>query len=170
MDRTGNGQGVFDIVKYIWSSEVQGVNYSEKASDRKIMVEDTKTPEELYDRVQTELWFLMRKMIEFDYAKALPSMDLTELIPQLSTRWFRATGKISKVETKEDYRLRNQALSPDEADAVSLLFLGARNAAQVTFGMTPENTSADGYDEDDTSDSYRVDITNRFESLPDDNY
>lgn len=170
MDRTGNGQGVYDVIKYIWSSEVQGVNYSEKASDRKIMVEDTKTPEELYDRVQTELWFLMRKMIEFDYAKALPSMDLTELIPQLSTRWFRATGKISKVETKEDYRLRNQALSPDEADAVSLLFLGARNAAQVTFGMTPENTSADGYDEDDTSDSYRVDITNRTDSLPDNDY
>jgi hypothetical protein len=168
MDRTGNGQGVYDIVKYIWSGEVQGVNYSEKASDRKIMVEDTKTPEELYDRVQTELWFLMRKMIEFDYAKALPSMDLTELIPQLSTRWYRATGKICKVETKEDYRLRNQALSPDEADAVSLLFLGARNAAGVTFGMTPENTSADGYDEDDTSENYRVDVTNRFEELPED--
>lgn len=168
MDRTGNGQGVYDVVKYLWSHEVQGINYSEKASDRKIMVEDTKTPFELYDRVQTELWFLMRKMIEFDYAKALPSMDLTELIPQLSTRWFRASGKISKVETKEDYRLRNQALSPDEADAVSLLFLGARNAAQVTFGMTPENTSAEGYDDDDLSEGYRVDVTNRFEELPED--
>jgi len=170
MDRTGNGQGVWDFVKAIWSPEVQAVNYSEAATDRKIMVEDTLTPEEEYDRIQTELWFLMRKMIEFDYARALPSMDLNELIPQMTTRWFRAMGKKCKVETKEDYRLRNQALSPDEADAVSLLFFGARNAAQVTFGMTPENTHADGYDEDDTSYSYRVDVTNRFESLPDNDF
>jgi hypothetical protein len=168
MDRTGNGQGVYDIVKYLWSSAVQGVNYSESASERKIMVEDTKLPKELYDRVQTELWFVMRKVIEFDYAKALPSLDTSELFPQISTRWFRATGKISKVESKDDYKLRNQAHSPDEADAVSLLFYGARNASGVTFGMTPENTVADGFDTDsDSHDDYRVDVTNRFESLPD---
>lgn len=170
MDRTGNGQGVYDIVKYIWSTEVQGVNYSEGATDRKIMAEDTKTPDELYDRVQTELWFLMRKLIEFDYAKVLPSADTSDLISQLGTRWFRATGKISKVESKDDYKLRNQANSPDEADAVSLLFYGARNAAQVTFGMTPENTSAEGFDDDYNSPDYRVDVTNQFESLPDDNF
>jgi hypothetical protein len=169
MDRTGNGAGVHDIIKYLWSTEVQGVNYSEGCSDRKIMVEDTKTPEELYDRVQSELWFLTRKLIEFDYAKVLPSADTAELFSQLGTRWFRATGKISKVESKDDYQLRNQAQSPDQADAFTLMCYGARNASQVTFGMTPENSSADGYDEDDDMPDYRVDVTNRTESLPDDN-
>jgi hypothetical protein len=168
MDRTGNGQGVWDMVKYLWSTEVQAVNYSEGCTDRKIMAEDTKTPDELYDRIQTELWFLAQKLIEFDYVKILPAADTADLITQLGTRWFRATGKISKVESKDDYKLRNQATSPDEADAFTLMCFGARNAAQVTFGMTPENTSADGYDEDDNSPDYRVDCTNRFEDLPDD--
>ncbi len=168
MDRTGNGQGVYDIVRYTWSMEVKAVNYSENATERKIMVEDSNTPKELYDRVQTELWFALRKVIEFDIFKALPTLDTSELYPQISGRWFRATGKTCKVESKDDYELRNQAHSPDDADAVSLLVHGVRQAAQIIFGMTPENTIADGYGEDDDGSSYHVDVTNRFESLPED--
>ncbi len=168
VDRTGNGQGVFDIIKYTWSPAVQGINYSESATDRKIMVEDTATPDKLYDRIQTELLFAMRKMIEFDIAKVLPSLDTSELYPQISGRWYRATGKVCRAESKEDYQSRNAARSPDEADAVSLLFQGARRAAGVTFGMTPENTTADGYGDDDYTE-HRVDESNRFESLPEDN-
>lgn len=168
VDRTGNGQGVFDIIKYTWSSAVIGINYSESATDRKIMVEDTHTPDELYDRVQTELWFALRQVIQFDVLKILPATDTAELFPQIAGRWYRATGKISKVEPKEDYESRNNAHSPDEADAVTLMVHAARLAAEVTFGMTPENTTADGFsEEDDFSESYS-DVTNRFESLPDD--
>lgn len=168
LDRTGNGQGVYDMVRYTWSEEVQGVNYSESCTNRKIMVEDTKTPEELYDRIQTELWFVMRKLLEFDIFKSLPSTDISELSSQLTTRWYRATGKISKVESKDDYKLRNNANSPDEADAVSLMAHAARHASQVIFGMTAENVSADGFDDDSPTENYHVCVTNRFEELPDD--
>jgi hypothetical protein len=168
MDRTGNGQGVYDIVKWTWSSAVLGINFSESATDRKIMVEDTNTPKELYDRIQTELWFAMQKLISFDIMKALPSLDVSELNPELSGRWFRATGKVCRVESKDDYKSRNSAGSPDKADAVSVLVHGVRVTGQVIFGMTPENTTADGYASDDTGDNYRVDVTNRFESLPED--
>lgn len=167
LDRTGNGEGVVDIIKNIWSFSILSVNYSESSTDRKIMVEDTHLPEDLYDRIQTELWFAMRKVIEFDVMKALPSLDTGELYPQLSGRWFRANGKISKVEPKEDYELRNGARSPDDADAVSLLVHAVRLTGQVMFGMTPENTTADGFGDDDYTE-HRVDVTNRFESLPED--
>jgi hypothetical protein len=156
------------MVRYTWSEEVQGVNYSESCTNRKIMVEDTKTPEELYDRIQTELWFVMRKLLEFDIFKSLPSTDISELSSQLTTRWYRATGKISKVESKDDYKLRNNANSPDEADAVSLMAHAARHASQVIFGMTAENVSADGFDDDSPTENYHVCVTNRFEELPDD--
>jgi hypothetical protein len=167
LDRTGNGEGVIDTIKNTWSWAINSVNYSNSATDRKIMVEDTHLPKELYDRIQTELWFAMRKMIEFDVIKILPSLDTSDILPQISGRWFRATGKVCKVESKEDYQSRNHVGSPDDADAISLLIHGVRVNGQVIFGMTPENTTADGFGEDDSPD-YRCDVTNRFESLPED--
>lgn len=125
-------------------------------------------PEDLYDRVQTELWFALRAWVEYDYIKGMFGLDTTSLYPQVSNRWFRATGKKSKVESKEEYEARNQTKSPDDADALTLLVHGVRLASQVTLGMTPENTTADGYSEDDDGEGYhRVDATNRRDDLED---
>lgn len=165
LDKTGNGEVVYDLIKHNWSGAVHAVNYSESATDRKIMVEDTNTPYDLYDRIQSELWFAMKKFIEFDIMKCLPSVETSELYPQISGRWFRANGKKSKVEPKDDYQLRTSSRSPDEADAVTLLVHAARLGAQVMFAMTPENSTADGYEDDDFS-SDRTDVSNQFESLP----
>ncbi len=166
LDQTGNGVGVVDAMKTLWSQQVRGVNFSESATEQKIMEEDTKTPKELYDRIQTELWFAMRKVIEFDYFKILPSMDITELSSQLSTRWFIATGKMSKVESKDDYQSRNHTKSPDEADGVSLMVHGVRVENSLVLGMTLPNKSADRSDEDEHGgEDYRVDVTNRFDDL-----
>jgi len=71
------------------------------------------------------------------------------------------------VESKEEYEARNQAKSPDEADALTLLVHGVRLASQVTLGMTPENTTADGYEADDGDDGHRCDVTNRRDDLDD---
>jgi hypothetical protein len=166
LDATGNGVGVVDAIKTLWSGQVRGVGFSESATDQKIMEEDTKTPVELYDRIQTELWFALRKVIEFDYFKILPSCDITELSTQLSTRWFKATGKMSKVESKDDYELRNHARSPDEADGVSLMVHGVRMENSLVLGMTLPNQSADRIgDGESEADDYRVDVTNRFDEL-----
>jgi hypothetical protein len=168
MDRTGNGQGVYDLVRSTWSHQVLAVNYSESPTNRKVMFEDTKLPEDLFDRVQTELWFALRSWLEYDYIKGAFGLDTTSLYPQVSNRWFRATGKKSKVESKEEYEARNQAKSPDEADALTLLVHGVRLTSQVTLGMTPENTTADGYGADDgDDDGYRCDVTNRRDDLDD---
>src|SRR6185436_6836944 len=161
LDRTGNMQGVYDLMKYEWGIGVTGVNYSESASETRIMVEDSDVAHKLYDRMQSELMFALRKFIEFGYLKALPGLETTELYPQMTGRLFRATGKFSKVEPKPDYKSRNQGKSPDDADAVSLLVQAVRKASGVVLGMSSENTlsGAEDYEDYYSGDEVRIDIT-----------
>jgi hypothetical protein len=165
VDRTGNGQGVFDLLKYNWGTGVWGVNYSEGAGETRVMAEDTDTAKELYDRVHSELWFATRKFIEFQYCFASPTLATEELVPQLTGRLFRSCGKKSRVETKSDFKSRHQNKSPDDADAVTLLIHAARKASGFVPGMMAEN-STESFDEDDEDYSgSRVDVTNRFDDL-----
>lgn len=167
VDRTGNGAGTHDLMKHNWGSGCQGVNFSEGAGEAKIMVEDSGTAKELYDRIQSELWFAMRKFIEFQYFFVSPSLDTSELVPQLTGRLFRMCGKKSKVETKPDYKSRNQNKSPDEADGVSLFLNGVRRASGFIPGMSVDNsTEPDLGDRDDSDrDGDLTDVTNRFDDL-----
>lgn len=167
VDRTGNGQGVFDLLKYEWGVGVIGVNFSQGPSDTKIMAEDSDIASKLYDRMNSELWFALRKFIEFGYLKALPGLETEELYPQITGRLFRAAGKDAKVEGKPDYKSRHQGKSPDDADAVTLLVYAARKASGIVPGMTADNTLGseddDDYYEDDGAP--RIDITNSFSHI-----
>jgi hypothetical protein len=164
VDRTGNGQGVFDLLKHEWGIGVTGVNYSEAPSETRIMAEDSDIAKKLYDRIASELWFALRKFMEFGYMRGHPSLETTELYPQMTGRLFRASGKFNKVEPKPDYRARHQGKSPDDADAVTLLVHAARKASGVILGMSAENTLAGDDDDGDYygGDGVRIDITNRF--------
>ena len=165
VDRTGNGTGVHDLLKNNWSASVHGVNFFEAATDRRIMEEDSGTPLEMYDRAQTELWFALRRFIEFDCLKGAFYLETHELTPELTGRWFKASGKKCRVETKGDYKLRNQANSPDRADAVSLLVHCVRVQSGIVLGMAQENAGVDEDYGDGTGDYYRVDVTNRVEDI-----
>lgn len=157
LDRTGNGAGVHDLMKANWSSLVKGVNYSEAATDKKILAEDTKTAFEEYERVVSELWFALRKYIEFEFFKISPAVETETLFSQLAGRLFQ-TGKKNKVESKREYKSRGNK-SPDDADTVTLLVHCARLAFGVVVGATPDGYSTPSED----SDSYHhVDCTNRF--------
>lgn len=164
VDRTGNGQGVFDMLKYNWGQCI-GVNYSEGPSDTKIMAEDSDTCDNLYDRRQSELWFAMKKFIEFGYFKESGTVDTEALHPQLTGRLFRATGKVAKIESKIDWKSRNQGASPDEADAVSLMIHAARKASGVVLGMDVESTEDLTDDDDWGPPGPRISSENRFHDL-----
>lgn len=166
MDRTGNGQGVYDVVRNTWGAGCLGINYSQAATKTKIMHEDSEPPDERYDRVQSELWFALRSWIEFDYFKSLFSLDTAELYQEVSGRLYR-TGKLSKVETKDDYESRNQCKSPDSADAVTLMVHCVRVTGGIILGMIPGNTTAAEEDSDEYGDEQRIDVTNRFEDIGD---
>jgi len=167
VDRTGNGQGVFDLLKHEWGIGVNGVNYSEAPSETRIMSEDSDVAKKLYDRVASELWFALRKFMEFGYMRAHPSLETTELYPQMSGRLFRASGRFNKVEPKPDYRARHAGKSPDDADAVTLLVHAVRKASGVILGMSAENTLAGDSDGDyyGEENGVRIDVTNRWSSL-----
>jgi hypothetical protein len=133
IDRTGNGAGVHDLLKSIWSPEVRGVNYSEAATEKKIFEEDEKNCKEDYDRVVSELWFALSRWLEFKLLKISPVIDTAKLFPQLTTRLYMP-GKVRRVESKRDYKSRGNE-SPDEADAVTLLLHVVRLASGAVPSM-----------------------------------
>jgi hypothetical protein len=167
VDRTGNGQGVYDLLKHEWSEEIIGVNYSESPTETKIMEEDTDLPTALYDRIQTELWYALRKFIEFGYLKLASEVETEKLFMQLTGRLFRSSGKKSKIEAKADYKSRFQGKSPDEADSTTLLVHAVRVASGVTLGMDIDSTDHGEDDSDDWGgdDGPRISVENRFDDL-----
>jgi hypothetical protein len=164
LDRTGNGAGVHDLLKELWSPEVQAVNYSEAADEEKILEGDTKTAKEEYTHECGSLWFALKKFIEFGFFRALEKVLGEELVRELTGRRY-APGKQNKVEMKEEYKSRGNN-SPNKADSVTLMLRAARKSS----GMKPSalddcaGTSIGGSDGRGAVPQ-RVDCTARFEDL-----
>lgn len=170
-DRTGHGAGVADLIKYEWSSLIHDVNYSISSSEEKLMVEDSKTCKEMYDRMATELWFAMRMWFEFQYLLIHPSMDMAKLAAQLANRRFRVLSGKSKTESKKDFESRGFP-SPNEADSLSLLVYAARKGSGVTLSMRDTGAQMAGNVDSSWYESMyaggaRIDATNRTETLED---
>ena len=142
-DRTGHGAGVHDVLREIWSPLVEGINYSQSATHRKIMHEDKQFCDDLYLRIVTELWFAMAKWGEFDVLKCHPLVLTGDLSTQLGSRQFKP-GLKNKVESKKEYRMRTSQGSPDEADALSLFVHACRSAIPDLPSATPELSAASG--------------------------
>ena len=132
VDRTGNGAGVHDLLKNMWSPEVLGVNYSEGATERKVLEEDSKTPKEELVRVVSELWFATKKWLEFNFLALSPTLGADEqLKKQVTGRRYDASRQ-NRVEPKDEYMARNNP-SPNDADALTLML----HAVRVGFGVVP---------------------------------
>lgn len=164
-DKTGHGAGVTDVMKHEWSSAIHAVNYSEGASETRVMMEDTATAKELYDRLASELWYAMKAFAEFGILLLHPQLDLEKLGPQLLQRQSRTAGKKSHVESKKDYMLRGFA-SPDEADSLSLFVHAARKGLSIIPSMVGQS-EGDADDDDGWGDSsaQRIDSSNRSQYL-----
>lgn len=167
IDRTGNGAGVHDLCKTQYGDGVVGINYSESASETKIMLEDHGTAYELYERQFSELWFATRKFIEFCCFKILPGIETDPLYSELTGRKYRPVGSKSRAEEKSAYALRNMDKSPDTADAVTLLVALCRRAFNWIPGMDPTKGSDTNPSEEDGDDEGwpRVCCTNRNDTM-----
>jgi hypothetical protein len=165
VDRTGSGTGVHDLLRSRWNLSCIGVNYSEGATEQKIMAEDLLTPKEEFERITTELWFASLRWAEFGYVMISPGVDTTTLSDQLQGRRYRVSGKKTKVESKQDYMGRGKD-SPDEADSFTLLVHAARVAFSVVLSM---NNDPEYLPDPDGDDYYlggaRIDASNRNDSL-----
>lgn len=146
-DRTGAGAGTADLIKHDWSPAIHDLNYSQSPSKGKIMSEDTKTCEDEFDRVCSELWYALRAFGEFGYLLLNPAMGIEVLAAQITNRKAK-TGKIKKVESKKDYMSRGKE-SPDEADSLTLFVHAARKGSGVVLSMKRDNKEDPGDEEDD---------------------
>lgn len=170
VDATGHGRGVGDIIKNEWSSAIHALNYSEGASGEKLMLEDTETCAQRYDRAATELWFATRAFVEFGYVLLSPAMDLTILTPQLTQRNYKPLGKKSKVEAKRDYMTRTGQTSPNEADSLTLSIHAVRKGSGFVPSMKGDSIDSSNVDEDDFNSwrypgGVRIDPSNRADFL-----
>jgi hypothetical protein len=167
-DRTAHGQGVYDLMKWEWSGAVHGVNYSESATEMKIMQEDTQTAYDQYHLMYSELWFALRAWGEFGYMLIHPSVDMSKLTQQLTQRKFRPSGAKTKVESKKDYMSRGFS-SPDEADALTLIVHAVRKGAGATPSMKGEGTGevaeGDGWYDGGYEGGARIDPSNQTDIL-----
>ena len=132
LDRTGNGAGIHDLLKSMWSMQVMGVNYMDSATARKILEEDSKTAEEEYERAVTELWFALKKWMEFNFIAFGPVALTDDVVKQLVGRRYDAS-RHNRVESKKEFKERNSNQSPNDADALTLLLHGVRTC----FGVVP---------------------------------
>lgn len=168
-DSTGHGRGVSDMIKYEWSSAIWAVNYSDGASETKIMLEDTKTCAQVCERMCSELWFALRAFGEHQYFLMAPTMDREKLTPQVTKRKFRGGAK-SRVESKKDYMSRGNNESPDEADSLTLFLHAARKATGIIPSMrgdpgeSPMSDDSDWY-EQQYPGGVRIDPSNQTDFL-----
>ncbi len=169
-DRTGHGRGVADLIKWEWSQIIHDINYSQSASESKLMAEDTKTCKEQYDRMVTELWFALRCWGEFNYFLISPAMDLMKLAPQLTQRNFKSNGGKTKVEAKREYMSRGFG-SPNEADSLTLLVHAARKGSGLILSMRGDSVELPGGELDESwmearyPGGARIDESNRHDYL-----
>jgi len=171
-DRTAHGQGVADLLKHEWSAAIHAINYSESATESKIMQEDTQTAYEQYLYICTELWFALRAFGEFGYLLIDPSMDMTKLTPQMTQRKYRSSGSKTKVESKRDFISRGNP-SPDETDSLTLLVHAVRKGSASIPSMQggdPEETNEEDAWYNQFPGGARIDVTNQTEVLSYDAY
>jgi hypothetical protein len=134
-DRTGNGTGVHDQLRMRYGQNVMGLHFGEGASHTKVLDDDSQLADELYDGVVTELFFGMRKFMEFGFLKFGPVLRLDKLQRELTDRRFKNAGKERiRVESKGEYKARGNK-SPDFADSLSMLVFLVRQRADFTAAM-----------------------------------
>jgi hypothetical protein len=157
---------VHDLLKSLWSSEVRGVNYTEAASDKKILEEDTKTAKEEYERAVSELWFALKKWAEFNFISLGVDAQSEELSKELSGRRYSAS-KLTRVETKTEYKSRGNP-SPNKADALTLLLHGVRKASGCIPSALDDMAGVSSASNNrEAAVPCVVDNTNRYEDIDD---
>lgn len=159
IDRTGNGAGVHDMLVAQFHNAVRGINPSSSPTERKILQEDQKLPCDEYQYLLSELWFGLRKYIEFGLLKIDPQVPQDPLLLELAGRRFLLSGQKTKVESKKDYKSRGNK-SPDRADALTMLVYVARLNSEGPPSITGASEGSDG-----PAPEARVGLTDRMDYL-----
>lgn len=159
IDRTGNGAGVHDILRATLHVGVKGINPSTSPTEKRIMQEDSKVPADEYAWLISELWFALKKYIEYGFIKIHPNVPTDPLHAELTGRRFNLGGAKTKVESKKEYKSRGNR-SPDRADAFTMML----HAVRLNLQGAPSATNVGVIDRGAPgSGRQRVGLTDRNE-------
>ncbi len=149
VDGTGQGSGTASFLKEYWG-DVLLVDWAKGASTMKILSEDQNTAKERYDGIISEMHFAFQKWLNPEVCAILihPQISPNPINTQMSTRrWCYVKGGKQKVESKAEFKARNQR-SPDEHDAMIMLPFLIRSRANVLPGMATQVDNRAPPDED----------------------
>lgn len=141
IDSTGIGFGTGSHLKQAWGS-VYCISWNEKSTEAKILAEDSQGADKQADGVMSEMWWALRRWIDPTCRAVLinPIVPPNPIHTQLTSRRYKTTKNGIKVESKEEYKSRNQH-SPDTADAIVMLVHLVRHVSDVLPGLV-EQTQA----------------------------
>lgn len=121
----------------ILSPQVNAVNFggpaTERPVDKNTFITDPKTQakrlmkcSEQYSKFVTELWYSVRALVDCHQARGLPK-DAAQEFANREWRWVPGPlGERYELETKPEYKARNNSDSPNKADVASIALEGAR--------------------------------------------
>jgi hypothetical protein len=159
IDRTGNGAGVHDILVRTFHSSTKGINPSTTPTERRILEEDQMLPCDEYSLLMTELWFGLRKYIEYGFTKVHPNVPQDPLFHEMTGRHMDLGGIKTRVESKKAYRSRGNK-SPDRADAFTLML----HAVRLNLDGPPSATNLGIADKIQGRAKQRIGLTDRQEA------
>ena len=158
VDMAGNGKGVYDLLRKLFGN-VLGINYGMKATETKIMEDDSDTCKDQYHLLVTECWHGVRRFLEFNYLRFALSVDFGNgLLGELTDRRYRKQNKKVKVEGKDEYKARGKE-SPDRADSLVMMVHVVRmNGEGLQFKMLDNS-------ENEVSEAITEDRSNEFDNF-----
>jgi hypothetical protein len=112
VDKTGYGFGVHGHLVKVWGPAF-GIAWNEKATERKILAEDTEGADKQCDGVMSEMWWALRKWLAPECCSVLinPIIPQQPIHTQLTSRRFKHGSKGIKVESKEEYKIPQHQLT-----------------------------------------------------------
>lgn len=138
IDGTGAGSGVASYAQKFWG-DILIINFGHKASDERILAEDNLTAYERFEGKHSELWYAARAWLDPNVCALLINQNVPNapLFMQLTTRRYRnVKGGRVRVEPKEEWRVRNNNQSPDEADLLCMAVEWCRERGGVLPGLS----------------------------------
>lgn len=142
VDKSGSGLGTFSHLTKYWGN-IMGIMWGDGATDMLILAEDQEAASSRFQGIMSEMWFAFREWLNPTVGAIIinPMVPTSPLNVQLSSRRFRyAKNGTMKVESKDEYKQRNQR-SCDEADSVIQIVQLIRARGHILPGMMEQSDS-----------------------------
>lgn len=137
IDETGN-IAVSSLLAREWSNDFLRVQFSSKATDTPISLDNPTPASEEYANRASELWYSVKPLLRAGQFKI---GNQPEVIREMSLRTYKRKGDKIAIESKEDMKVRLNGKSPDRGDSVCLLADVCRQRLGLTSREKPGKIS-----------------------------